>query len=450
MSTSAPRPSASLGLILFHAFASAILMWCVWLLTHLPGVDVHPAFRASLMLSVLIVTSGIAGRASHGRETRAFVLGAGIGTVTALLNLLILGSELTEQPATTDAVAPGLSGLRPELWIFVPGFVFFLSLLSGASALAARRLAPRSGDEPTDWFGRFSLVHLAAFLPLLLIGSLVTTTDSGMAVPDWPNSYGANMFLYPIALMSDPSIFLEHTHRLFGSLLGLTTLALAALAWLTRAPARSRTVALILFVAVCVQGYLGATRVLADVRGIGAVHGFLAHAIFAASAAFAAWLSPLHQALPRLTRANRPRVLVIATTAFLHTTLLQTLVGSFYRHLRLDESMGKGVGHILYMHIALALVVVVLGAMAGFRALAASREAGNAPHARPLARFGLALVVCVILQFMLGWGAFFAISEEGASWAPVIRTLHHANGAALLGVAAGLVVRAKRVPKTTA
>lgn len=47
-----------------------------------------------------------------------------------------------------------------------------------------------------------------------------------MAVKGWPDSYGANMFLYPISLMNNPHIYLEHTHRLFGSLVGLTTLVL--------------------------------------------------------------------------------------------------------------------------------------------------------------------------------------------------------------------------------
>ena len=73
---------------------------------------------------------------------------------------------------------------------------------------------------------------------VLLIGGLVTSTESGMAVPDWPGTFGANMFLYPIGLMAHPRIFLEHSHRLFGAMAGLVSI-LALLALWT-GPARAR------------------------------------------------------------------------------------------------------------------------------------------------------------------------------------------------------------------
>lgn len=444
MATTHPKPANALADSLSPAFLTAVLMWCVWALTHLPSLDVHPAVRAALMLGSLISVAFVHGRGGRG-SIAALIRGMVMGVVVALLNLLILGSELVEQPAAPGEISPDLSGLRPDALVFMPGFVVFLGALGAAAAAAGRSLMGHSEAAP-DPLRRFSIVTCLAFVPLLLIGGLVTTTDSGMAVPDWPNSYGANMFLYPVAMMADPQIFLEHTHRLFGSLLGLTTMAFAILAWARSSSTRLRALVSILFAAVVVQGILGGTRVLADMRGIGAVHGFLAHAIFVFAAGIAAWLLPMHQSVPALRRPARLRSLERLATAALHTTLLQTLVGSIYRHMRLDDSMGKGVGHILYTHMALSLAVVVLAAMAAFRAMSAARDL-SADRTKLISRWGWVILATVIAQFMLGWGAFAALAQEAEAWASVVRTLHHGNGAALLAAIGCLFVWSKRVAR---
>ena len=67
---------------------------------------------------------------------------------------------------------------------------------------------------------------VVAVAPLLFVGGLVTSTNSGMAVPDWPNTFGSNMFLYPLGPRAQPDVYLEHSHRLFGTLVGLATLKL--------------------------------------------------------------------------------------------------------------------------------------------------------------------------------------------------------------------------------
>lgn len=69
---------------------------------------------------------------------------------------------------------------------------------------------------------------------LIGIGGLVTSHGAGMAVPDWPNSYGYNMFTFPVSMWVG-GILYEHSHRLAGSLVGLLTLVLAI--WLNGRPA---------------------------------------------------------------------------------------------------------------------------------------------------------------------------------------------------------------------
>ena len=65
---------------------------------------------------------------------------------------------------------------------------------------------------------------------LILFGGLVTNTGAALAVPDWPTTFGYNMFLFPWSRMVG-GIFYEHSHRLMGALVGLLTLALAAALW---------------------------------------------------------------------------------------------------------------------------------------------------------------------------------------------------------------------------
>ena len=81
-----------------------------------------------------------------------------------------------------------------------------------------------------------SRLHLIAVLtacatfPLIFMGGLVTSHGAGMAVPDWPNSYGYNMFTFPPSKWIG-GIFYEHTHRLMGTAVGMLSIAVVAIAW---------------------------------------------------------------------------------------------------------------------------------------------------------------------------------------------------------------------------
>src|SRR3954464_5062049 len=83
-----------------------------------------------------------------------------------------------------------------------------------------------------------AIVMCCATFPLVWVGGLVTTYQAGMAVPDWPNTYGYNLFLYPLSTwISGPwNLFVEHGHRLFASLIGLLTIAFCVTVWRTGQP----------------------------------------------------------------------------------------------------------------------------------------------------------------------------------------------------------------------
>src|SRR5947209_20303700 len=77
-----------------------------------------------------------------------------------------------------------------------------------------------------------ALLTSAATFPLIFMGGLVTSHEAGMSVPDWPNSYGYNMFLFPPRLWIG-GILYEHTHRLMGTVVGLLSIILTIVAWNT-------------------------------------------------------------------------------------------------------------------------------------------------------------------------------------------------------------------------
>src|SRR5260221_1910976 len=91
----------------------------------------------------------------------------------------------------------------------------------------------RSLNNP--WLNRFAIVTAMAALILVGIGGLVTSKEAGMSVPDWPTSYGYNMFFFPISKWAG-GIFYEHTHRLVASIVGMLVVALTR--WLGGRPAR--------------------------------------------------------------------------------------------------------------------------------------------------------------------------------------------------------------------
>src|SRR5437588_6239629 len=108
--------------------------------------------------------------------------------------------------------------------------------------------------------GWFSSITAAATLALIVIGGLVTSHGAGLAVPDWPNSFGYNMFLFPISKWIGPILF-EHTHRLAASTVGFLTIILAVWLWFAEDRQWVRSLGLIAVGAVILQGILGGLRV---------------------------------------------------------------------------------------------------------------------------------------------------------------------------------------------
>ncbi|HTL27638.1 MAG TPA: COX15/CtaA family protein, partial [Tepidisphaeraceae bacterium] len=128
-----------------------------------------------------------------------------------------------------------------------------------------------------------ALLTACATFPLIFMGGLVTSKQAGMSVPDWPNSYGYNMFLFPPRLWIG-NIFYEHTHRLMGTVVGMLSILLTIVAWKTEPRRWVRWLATAVLGAVIFQGVLGGLRVVLVKLDLAIVHACFAQAFFCLTA----------------------------------------------------------------------------------------------------------------------------------------------------------------------
>lgn len=442
-----PKP-ARFGPILCFGFAATVAMWIIWFITHHPAWDVPPFTVGILLIFTLLATCIFAGGAVDRRSS--WLVGLGAGVLAAVLNLVVLGSYLTDPSASQTGTPRPSAAAEAGGFLLISGFIGLVGGLLGTllerifSAKRRELIVPVDGD----WLSRFTVVATAAAFPLLVLGGLVTSSGSALSVPDWPGTYGANMFLYPIGLMTRPRIFIEHSHRLFGVLVGLTTITLVI--YTVIAGERRRWVicwVVALLALVIVQGVIGGVRVNDKSTGLALVHGVLAQLFFAGLVAYAAFQSPTYKNadLPRNVVTSRRSKLM--ATAFLHTTILQLIFGAMYRHM--------GSPHAMYSHIAFSMFVLIFAIFAAMEVKYMLRDLPDARWARPqrhMRVLSIAIHACVGFQFILGWATLAVVGmKKAGQQLPVgeaavaagekslaqqlVPTIHQANGALLLALA---------------
>ncbi|MFZ4572794.1 MAG: COX15/CtaA family protein [Phycisphaerales bacterium] len=424
-------------------FASSPL-WLAWYITHLPWTGLSEAQALPIVLITWFAALVAAARQLPGVPLPAT---AGAGLVSAAAGLLVLGSRLVT-PAASGG--PGAGDAVPQAPLIVAGFLTCGALLGLAAGVFGRALKP----SPTAIAGTPAGMAIASIMlaaPLLFAGGLVTSADAGMAVPDWPNTFGTNMFLYPLGPRVQPvvghdyaSIYLEHAHRLFGALVGLSTLVLTI--WVLRAEKRRwvKVITCSLFAFVVLQGLLGGQRVVLNTRLLAMFHGVSAQLILAVLVLIAASLSPSFRSATAPRVANHRRIRAL-TGAAVHASILQLILGATYRHFR----DGPGGGHALWTHVGFSLVVLTVGVLgASLAAGADAPEAPAHPLVRSLRRSGALAITLVGIQFGLGWLTLFLGGREVAAPSvgqALLRTAHQANGALMLAAFTFAAVYARRL-----
>jgi cytochrome c oxidase assembly protein subunit 15 len=389
-------------------FGTTVAMWVAGYVCRLPYVMAPAGFVLALVLSCQLLGGVVAGR--FGGSFRAGALPA---LVSSVLNLLVLGSFLSSD--------------RPAL-VWVPGSIL-VSLVLGTVGAWLGSLAPKEDD--VDWLAVFVRVDALATFFLLIVGGLVTSNDAGLAVADWPSSYGYNMFLYPFARMTG-GIYFEHAHRLFGSLVGLTTLVLAIL--LVRYEPRRgvRRLGVAALVLVVAQGILGGLRVTETNIALAVVHGVTAQVFFATLVAISVLTCPRWREGSDLAPAPVGRLFV---RCLVGAVLAQLVLGALLRHL--DRA--------LHPHIAVGVLVGALAVIAG-----AKTGAGGPPVLR---RPGWTLLFATVLQIALGIGAFVTTrilepAQPGA-WDVALATAHQGMGAVVLACSVVVLLWTERLACAT-
>jgi cytochrome c oxidase assembly protein subunit 15 len=318
---------------------------------------------------------------------------------------------------------------------------------------------------------RFIIFTTLCTFALLIAGGLVTSTQSGLSVPDWPTTYGHFMFAYPLDQMVG-GIFYEHSHRMIASVVGFLTVIAAFWLWKREDRPWVKYLGLAALGTVLLQGLLGGLTVIFLLpTAISAAHATLAQSFFSIMVILAvvtsAWWRTDMPA-PNETARFSLGGLTLWTTI---TIYLQLILGAVMRHmnaglavptfplsygqlfpslsadaiaqynqqliqsdLRLAADDPVTAGQIV-IHLAHRYWAVIVALSVIVTAIAALKQRR---HFRRGAQIGLALLLLLLVQGTLG--ALTVLSAKAVD----ITTAHVATGAALLGASLFLHLHAKK------
>ncbi|MBI5217148.1 MAG: COX15/CtaA family protein [Ignavibacteriae bacterium] len=305
---------------------------------------------------------------------------------------------------------------------------------------------------------RFAIIVACSTFFLIIAGGYVTSTQSGLSVPDWPNTYGHFMFSFPLDQMVG-GIFYEHSHRLIASVVGFLTVILAFWLWKKDDRKWVRVLGFVALGSVITQGILGGLTVLFFLpTAISVSHATLAQSFFGIVASIALFTSKWwRDEQPKLKdSSNNLTRLTMFTTAAI---FIQLILGALMRHseaglavpdfpfaygqwlpsfspeamrtyneylesigLRIfaDEPITASQVLVHMLHRVWAFVV------AGLAIWTAFQLQKHAVKSKRLSRLSLLLFVLILIQITLG--AFTVLSQKAID----VTTAHVATGALLL------------------
>ncbi len=287
----------------------------------------------------------------------------------------------------------------------------------------------------------YSWIVVLATSVLIFVGAMVTTKDVGMAVPDWPLSFGS---VNPPGWWHMEGVNWEHGHRLMGSIIGLLVIGLCVGQWRSHRQSWIKWLGVIALVAVILQGIMGGLRVTQISLTWAIFHGCFAQAFFALLVAIAAINSANVSSRFTTQTASKLKGLRIASIAFFAAIYGQLIIGAVMRHHKAGLAIPDfplAMGRIIppldsfgvmihFAHRAWALVVIAAGLWV---AVVIWRNWGRRPQ---MALIAHGIVLLLALQVTLG---ALTIWHQRAE---IPTTLHVINGAFVLGLSMVLIVRA--------
>ncbi|MCB9770436.1 MAG: heme A synthase [Candidatus Omnitrophica bacterium] len=304
--------------------------------------------------------------------------------------------------------------------------------------------APSGNPCPRSlhWFAKVLVV--LTFL-LITVGGLVTSNDAGLSVPDWPTTYGQNMFTFPLSGMVG-GILYEHGHRLLASGVGFLTIILAV--WVSLSDRRRwmKVLGWICLAAVILQGVLGGLTVRYFLPPeISVSHASLALIFFCMTITVAFATSTRWSAVAARWKEPKPAVFRFAVGVVI-LIFLQILMGAYMRH-TYDREVGLAVvgfpfsnGQLIpeftdsvvlvhFIHRWFAFIVAGAIVAFGFYVLTRAKDLMH------LVFPSIVLLMLILTQIMLG---ILTVLTERMT---LMTTLHQANGALLFGIAYMIALR---------
>ncbi len=303
---------------------------------------------------------------------------------------------------------------------------------------------------------RFAWFTAVSTFVLIVAGGLVTSTGSGLAVPDWPLSYGS---LMPPMV---GGIFYEHGHRMIASFVGFLTIALTVWTWRVEVPTWVRRLSLAALVAVVLQGLLGGLTVIYLLpTPVSVLHACLAQTFFCMTIVLALALGregrrPTLEESTALEQARTPALVLFGVV------YVQLIIGALVRHTESGLAIPDFplvFGHVFppfselttdpnapfpvalevvkqrvlthYLHRVWAVVVAGVVFWFAVRLIRTASQIGE------LVQLGISSVVLVIVQILLG--ASIVWSQKGVA----VTTAHVAVGATILATSVAIVAKSR-------
>lgn len=291
----------------------------------------------------------------------------------------------------------------------------------------------------SPWIYRIALITASATFLLIVIGGVVTSTESGLAVPDWPTTFGYNMFLYPLSEMVGGVLY-EHSHRLMGSFVGILTIILFILILIRDSRKWIKWLGFAALIGVSVQGVLGGLRVTELNLNFAIIHACLAQAFFSLLCGIClftsqGWNNQTEVHIDPLI-SKKLRRLSLITTCLIY---VQLIFGAVLRH----------TGNRLDAHLLFAFLVTLHIFLLVRRVLSNDGQIQEVGSSLPILLLGL-----LGAQLLLGTGAYVTkLTVLGQSISAlltdVITTSHVAIGALMLVISFVITLKIYRLTDTS-
>jgi cytochrome c oxidase assembly protein subunit 15 len=310
------------------------------------------------------------------------------------------------------------------------------------------------------WLRRLSKLTVFSTLFLIFAGALVKSHEVGLSVPDWPTTYGKQMFAYPISEMVG-GIFYEHGHRMVATIVGFFTMVQAIWLGFSQEPQWLKKLGFFALGMVILQGLFGGITVLFFLpRPVSIIHGILAQTFFMTTIVLAYGLSIERS---KRTEISGPSGVKRGAVIMFGLVYVQLILGALVRHTAsgmaipdfptmgglwiptFSDTMIHNINSTLFdldidpvsrgqviIHFIHRLGAIIVTGSIGFFGY---KYGSFAKENKLVFAAMVSIIGIVILQFSLG--AITVLSERS----PYIASFHVVTGAALLGACTLFILR---------